>query len=191
LSALRKRTKRDFGDRDIRIVPGDANEEVDEILAHMPTPSSTNTVLTFCFADPYGFGDLRFDTIRGLANRFYVDFLVLIPDGMSGNRNLDHFFKSRRDTPIDRFLGQRDWRKTYQSERDKGTPRDLFISRAFTESMRNIGYDHGGVDESVAIRHPSKRMILYRLAFYSRHKLGGQFWNAAKKSSSPQRDLFS
>jgi hypothetical protein len=73
-------------------INADANEAVDKILEELPQPRSGHRVLGFCFVDPYKLANLRFETIRRLAER-YMDFLVLIPSYMDAHRNRGHYVR--------------------------------------------------------------------------------------------------
>jgi len=57
---LKKRVKRDFSQSNFKIINGDCNEVIDEIIGEIPSDSN---VLTFCFVDPFGL-HIKFDTIR-------------------------------------------------------------------------------------------------------------------------------
>ena len=56
--------------------------------------------------------------------------------------------------------------------------------------MAEIGYKNTKPEDSVDIRLPVKNVSLYRLAFFSKHKLAHDFWGDVKKYSKPQLDLF-
>lgn len=91
--ALEARCRRDFPDRNVKIISGNANTSVDKIIAEMPRPGKTRKVLGFCFVDPFQLQNLSFSTIKALSQRF-MDFLVLIPSSMDANRNEQNYFKS-------------------------------------------------------------------------------------------------
>jgi len=52
--------------------------------------------------------------------------------------------------------------------------------------MRSLGYDYGGVSDSVPVRRPENNLLLYRLMFFSRNALGGTFWKNARRGTDPQ-----
>jgi hypothetical protein len=56
--------------------------------------------------------------------------------------------------------------------------------------MKKLGYHYGGVESSVLVRSTEKKLPLYRLGFFSRHRLGDKFWKEARKYSQDQRPLF-
>jgi len=55
--------------------------------------------------------------------------------------------------------------------------------------MRKLGYIYSGIEETVLIRSTDKNLPLYRLAFFSRDKLGQKFWKEALKYSTNQLTL--
>ena len=52
--------------------------------------------------------------------------------------------------------------------------------------MQTLGYIDPGLQEAIMIRSDEKNLPLYRLALYSKKKLGPKFWKEAKKYSDPQ-----
>jgi hypothetical protein len=52
--------------------------------------------------------------------------------------------------------------------------------------MEQLGYRDRAAEKTQLIRSTEKNLPLYRLAFFSRHALGEQFWKEAKKYSYPQ-----
>ena len=56
--------------------------------------------------------------------------------------------------------------------------------------MESLNYIDPGLELAIPIRSDEKNLLLYRLVLYSRHKLGKEFWEQAKKYSRPQRELF-
>ena len=188
LEALRSRVERSGTEASCCFLQGDANELVEDIAGSLPDPRGDNRLLCFCFADPSRMSDLRFSTVRRLARR-YVDFLVLIPTGMEG-RFIDSRYASSESRIVADFTGKEDWRRTWERSREKGESADLFLAGLYARQMRDLGYQYGGIDHSVAIRHPEKRFVLYRLGFFSRSQLGGRLFRQAATYSSTQTDLF-
>lgn len=80
---------------------------MDEAVAQIPRHQPGRSVLSFCFADPYGL-DLHFDTVRTLAKGRAIDFLILPALGMDANRNWRRYMEE--STKLDDFLGDRGWR---------------------------------------------------------------------------------
>jgi three-Cys-motif partner protein len=175
-----------MGDASVKFVPGDANNSVDQILSAMPRYDQNHKVLTFCFVDPFQLSSLRFETIKALSTRF-IDFLVHIP-AMDPLRNKGRYTSAKNNT-VDYFLGTDTWRERWQVQQGY-IGFDLFIARMFDDQMKSLSYLFGGVEETVLIRSDEKNLPLYRLGFFSRHKLGEKFWRQARTYSNPQFNLF-
>jgi len=188
LNALRERVQRDYAEADVQFVPGDSNLIVDQILSKIPKHTKDFKVLCFCFADPYKLKSLHFSTIERLSERF-MDFLILIPTGMDAKRNLSpHYLKLANET-IDKFLGTSEWRQEWQKvELKQGF--DVYLTNRYGQNMMALGYHYRGIDSTQLIRSTNKNLPLYRLGFFSRHKLGEKFWREAKTYSDPQIKMF-
>lgn len=182
--ALQTRCARDFTSEHVRVIPGDANALADQIVRAMPMPSKANTVLGFCFVDPYKMGNLQFSTIEKLAARF-MDFLVLIPSGMDAHRN-EQRYVSTSNTTVDDFVGDSRWRTRWEAEKAAGKQFEKFIVEEFGRSMTRLGYADPGLEKAAIIRSDTKNLLLYRLVLYSKNKLGGKFWDEAMKYTNPQ-----
>ena len=61
-----------------------------------------------------------------------------------------------------------------------------FVVEEFGRSMQKLEYIDPGLKEALLIRSDEKNLPLYRLALYSKHKLGAKFWKETKKYSDPQ-----
>jgi len=180
---LAKRCQREFPDRKISVIAGDANLLVERIIAEMPRPGKNHKVLGFCFLDPFQMQNLNFSTIESLSQRF-VDFLVLIPSAMDANRNEQHYVRDVNKT-LENFVGNPDWRVRWDKEKPSGKSFERFVVEEFGRSMQKLRYIDPGINESKLIRG-EKNLPLYRLALYSRSKLGAKFWSETKKYSDPQ-----
>jgi len=187
VSALQGRVSRLHPHLRTKFLCGDSNGLVDGILQNVPSGSPSHRVLSFCFADPFSLTNLRFETIRRIAER-YVDFLVLIPTGMDPGRNEDRYVKPD-STVVSEFLGRDDWRDTWRLETKK-LPFGDFIAREFGLSMKLLGYRFEGLAETHEMRSTRKNLSLYRLGLFSRRDLGSKFWNECRKYSTPQLKFF-
>lgn len=186
LSLLRTRAERIASDVQKHFIEGDVNEHLADLLAAIPRGSQEHKVLSFCFVDPFGFSGLHFDLIRSFAQNRFVDFLIHLPAG-EALRNQELYLGE--STIMDDFLGDRDWRTAWLTEGRK-LDFDSFVARQFDQRTRKLGFAFSGSGESVFIRSTGKNLPLYRLGFYSRHKLGQKLWNAVKKCIDGQRELF-
>ena len=183
---LAKRCQREFADRKISVISGDANLLVERVIAGMPRPGKNHKVLGFCFLDPFQMQNLNFSTIESLSQRF-VDFLVLIPSAMDANRNEQHYIQPRNKT-LEKFVGNPDWRVRWDKEKASGKSFEHFVVEEFGRSIQKLRYIDPGINEAKLIRG-EKNLPLYRLALYSRSKLGAKFWRETKKYLDPQINL--
>ncbi|MGQ0657173.1 MAG: three-Cys-motif partner protein TcmP [Chromatiales bacterium] len=165
VDALRKRIANGYADADVRVLYGDANQLVNEVLAAFPLHSSTNKVLAFCFADPYKLKNLKFSTIRGLATRF-VDFLVLIPTEMDAHRNVGRYYCNPENTTVDDFVGTAGWRTEWEKAESRGEPFWGFLTHFYAERMRQLEYLEHSAQEAQLIRSTEKNLPLYRLDLF-------------------------
>lgn len=189
IDALRARVASQHGGLDVRFVHGDSNAKTDDILAALPDASRESKCLAFFLVDPYRIENLAFATIERLSER-YGDFLILIPTGMDIARN-EHVYAQPGDNRLDRFLGDASWRSEWEQQNDRsGAAFARFVADAFDKQMAQIGFRYGGRPEAETIRLEAKNVALYRLAFYSRHPRGSDFWNKARKASRSQQMLF-
>lgn len=188
LSALKERTASLAPTAPVEFVPGDVNANVKQVLALIPPHRTDFKVLCFCFADPYRVRNLRFETIRTLSKK-YVDFLVLIPNYMDANRNLERYL-AESNTALDEFLGSTDWRKEWKAAQLRREKFPRFLADTFGRHMAKERYLYNGLQETVPIRSDERNLPLYVLMFFSRHPLGATFWKQAMKSSTDQRELF-
>jgi len=178
-TALETRARRRAPSRDVIVIHGDTNSNVAEILSHIPQQS-----LTFCFADPFNLENLRFASIKTLADNRRIDFLVLLASGMDANRNETEYVKPSNQT-VELFTGAADWRSRWPQQ-----PLNFgdFVAEEFGRAMRRLGYQYEGLTATKVITN-SKNAPLYRLAFFSRHDLGMKFWYDSLKYTDPQTSL--
>jgi len=64
-----------------------------------------------------------------------------------------------------------------------------FVADEFGRSMGSLGYHYDGLASTKEIRN-GKNAPIYRLAFFSKHSLGEDFWEKCKKAANPNRYLF-
>jgi hypothetical protein len=138
--------------------------------------------------DPFKLGNLRFQTVRDLSSVF-VDFVVLIPDYMDAHRNLLSYYPDENRT-VEEFLGWPEWRAAWRTAEAQGTGFGAFIADAFGRQMQRLGYLYDGPQYMYAVRGTSKNLLLYHLAYFSRHTRGADFWKRAQMHVNPQLALF-
>ncbi|MCF8241455.1 MAG: three-Cys-motif partner protein TcmP [Melioribacteraceae bacterium] len=181
IDALRERIKNEHPGEKTILVEGDCNENVDKIISEIPTPSKTNTVLCFCFVDPFSL-DIKFDTIKKLSRRF-TDFLVLLALHMDGRRNVG-LYVDKNNTRIDDFLGDTAWRNRWELQQKEGKNFVRFLADEFTKRMVYLGYREEALDNFISIKSDAKNLPLYYLAFYSKHQTGYKFWKTVQQRNN-------
>lgn len=186
LNSLKSRVTKGYSDADVSYVEGDCNKKVDEIMGHIPTPSSSNKVLTFCFVDPFSL-DIEFETIRRLSTRF-MDFLILLAFS-DANRNVGIYIEENSDR-LDKFLGTTSWRDKWENEMKKDPSFVRFLARQYVRQMISLGYHSDSAKLMIENRSDEKNLSLYHLAFFSRHERGYQFWREVRKYALKQPELF-
>ena len=187
MQALKARVKRDYPDSDVSFIETDVNKKVEEVISNIPKHYKEFKVLTFCFVDPFNLKNLKFQTIRKLAEK-YIDFLILIPSGMDANRNISHYI-DESNTAVEDFTGASQWRDEWRLEEAKGENFGFFFADLFGRQMRTLTYFYEGLADMVPVRSTEKNLPLYHLAFFSRNELGRKFWKEARKYSDDQLDL--
>jgi three-Cys-motif partner protein len=187
LEALKYRVKHAAPTADVVYVPGDCNRVAAAILEKIPTGSSTDTVLSLCFADPFDIG-LKFETLRSLSCRF-VDFLVLLAVYMEANRNYERYV-SNEATKVDEFLGSTTWRGRWVIAREKAVGFPQFLAMEFARSMETLGYLPTPLHRMKRVRSDEKNLPLYYLALFSRNDRAHKFWDEVLKYSTDQTMLF-
>jgi three-Cys-motif partner protein len=187
ITTLKERVEKLSIGKNIEIIEGDCNEKIDDIISSI-SEIKEQKVLTFCFVDPYSF-DLHFETLRKLAVKHRVDFLILLALMMDLNRNADHYEKEENDK-IELFLAQKEWRNRWNLVKAKDDSLPRFIAQEFEKQMLSIGYLKSTKKNTVEVRSTEKNLPLYHLAFFSKHKRGYDFWNKGVVYSDEQGDLF-
>lgn len=183
--SLSKRIIRDFPNNDIKIIQGNSNDVVDNILNEIPPYSKNNGVLTFCFADPFSL-DLDFKTIESLG-KLKIDFLILLALHMDANRNYRNYLEEENNK-IELFLGDKNWRRAFIEKNITDNESFVkFLANKYKQNMERLGYN---VTETFQqIRSAKKNLPLYYLAFFSKNNMGDKFWKEVIKYSTPQTKL--
>ena len=184
--ALKNRVHRDFSHLNVEYFNGDCNEIVSEIIRAIPSFRKGNTMLTFCFVDPFSL-NLSFNTIASLGSKINIDFLILQALHMDANRNLSKYFKEENEK-IANYLVDPDWRKEYNKCcMDNSTNFVKFLADQYINKMKSIGY----IPEKNMhqIRSNEKNLPLYYLAFFSKHPRGIDFFKKVDKYSNPQLEF--
>lgn len=184
LNALKIRVKKLFPDLNICYILGDANQKVSMIKKELPRYSKNNTMLPFCFVDPFSL-NLHFSTIYKLAQGL-MDFLILLALHMDANRNLQYYIKNN-SKKIDLFVGDPNWRKEFQQSVTDGNAFVRYLAEKFDQNMIQLGYKKP--EQKHHVRSSNKNLPLYYLAFYSKNKRGNDFYKKIKKTATGQTEL--
>ena len=187
LSALKLRSSRIAPRANVNFISGDCNRKVDEICREIPAASSSRTVLTLCFVDPFDI-EIKFDTVRKISSRF-VDFLVLLAVYMDANRNYARY-TTEESHKIDEFLGYSAWRSAWATAQQNRMPFPNFLAQQFAERMETLRYLPQPLYNMKKVRSDEKNLPLYYLALFSRHALAYRFWEDVLSYSDDQRKMF-
>ncbi len=183
--ALSSRVKRDFGHLNYELIKGDSNTNVKEVIKAIPSFGKGNTLLPFCFVDPYSL-NLKFSTIQQLGKTL-MDFLILQALHMDANRNFDNYLKEE-NTRIEEYLGLSNWRELYEIN-GMGYRKDFvkFLADQYSVQMHKLGYQN--TKHMHQIRSNDKNLPLYYLSFYSKNPRGVDFFKKVQQRIKPQLSL--
>ena len=141
--------------------------------------------LNLAFLDPEGL-ELEWKTIERLAQMKRMDLIIhYSQNGLT--RNLDKSYATTKDTVVDAFFGDRNWRDVYKSALSKRE--SIGVHRAlidyYKSKLSSLGYVVINDSEEIAheplIRNTQRNAPLYRLLFASKHPLGNKIWNEVTK----------
>lgn len=180
------RVRAEFPERDIRCVPGDANDEIRHIFSQGPwvEPARRGLQRAVVFLDPYGMS-VRWDTLRFLAGTSRADVWYLFPLH-AALRQLSHdhaaLDQSKR-IALNEVFGTPNWEDRFYEHRP--TPTNLFdfadaatpsrvadpdkVERFAAERLRTI---FSFVSEPIPIltRHKLRQFSLFLLSGNSNAK---------------------
>lgn len=176
VSALRKRVA---PYRSAKIVPGDSNSTIGDIVKEIP-PAGLNVALI----DPFNLGSLVFDTIGQLASFQRMDLIVFFPVNEI-RRWLDD--KPETYGPyLDRALGTTRWRSVISSGRGDAVLRLINVFRE--ELTKRFSY---GEKKTYTTPIRNQNTVLYHLVFASKHTKADEIWTGVtKRTPQGQKKLF-
>lgn len=186
-AALEARVKRDFGHLNYELIKGDSNENVARVIKAIPPFKKGNTLLPFCFVDPYSL-NLNFATIQALGKGL-MDFLILQALHMDANRNFDSYIRDE-NTRIAEYLGLPHWRNLFEID-GLNYKKDFvkFLADQYQEQMSQLGYQKA--KHMHQIRSNEKNLPLYYLSFYSKSPVGIEFFKKVQERlNGQQRFIF-
>jgi three-Cys-motif partner protein len=181
--ALEARIGRDYSTKNVKCIPGDCNQKIDEIIDLLPRRDS----LGLCFVDPYNLS-IKFETLGKLAER-RLDILCLLALHMDANRAYDVYI-NQDSSKVDRFLGSDTWKADFVNS---GRPRQEFpnfLAAYFAKRMQTLGFEETPTHSMHLVRSDDRNVPLYHLALFSRNQLAYKFWDQARTYSTDQRKLW-
>jgi three-Cys-motif partner protein len=166
--------------KQLRVVSGDANLVVDELIRPIPRRGA----LCVTFADPFGL-HLDFETVKKIA-AIQSDLVILLADNMDALRNWSTYYAANPDSNLDRFMGEPGWRNVLASTASDKQAQAL--RERYQERLRTAcGYEHFAHER---VQNASGRDI-YILLYASRHPTGLKIWHGVSKiDEGGQRKLF-
>jgi three-Cys-motif partner protein len=183
--ALRKRVERDFGHLNYELIHGDSNQDIIEVIKAIPQFKRGNTLLPFCFVDPFSL-DLNFSTIETLGKNL-MDFLILQALHMDANRNFEKYFKDENQK-VANYLGNDQWRDDLEKDGcDSRKDFVKFLADQYQLKMISLGYKPE--KHMHQIRSNEKNLPLYYLAYYSKHERGEDYFTKVQKRVKQQLTL--
>lgn len=176
----------------LRFETGDANKVVDTFVNEINKVDSKIisgkwSSLNLAFLDPDGL-ELEWPTVSKLASLYTMD-LIIYYSQYGLNINFKNCYVAKKETDIDRFFGDGEWRKVYEKWKQKsfmsGIHRELMDH--YKEKLQALGYvdvldDDLGLEP---LMRNTKEAPLYRLIFASKSKKGHDFWKEVTK-----RDIY-
>lgn len=187
LDALRIRAKRHAPSADIAFIPDACDANVETVIAEIPKHSAANKVISLCFVDPNDIG-IKFSTLNRLAQRRYMDFVVLLALYMDALRAEKQYVKN--PSKINQLLGTQTWRDRWRAAKQSGAEFPRFLAEEFASAMSNMSYIPPPFYSMRKIFFYEKNYPLYAVGLFSRNPLAYKLWNQALKYTDDQLGLF-
>jgi three-Cys-motif partner protein len=186
--ALQERVQASERRESVRIIEGDCNTVVDEIVSELERIDKVYIAgkwpsLNLAFLDPEGL-ELNWSTVEKLGRINRMDLIINV--STSGfTHNFDNNFAADR---LDAYFGSGDWRTEYGKvvEKDSTHIRRHMIDY-YKRRLKSLGY-HTVEDERVFKN--SRNVQIYTLIAASKDNLGIQFWQGAARGEPTQPPLF-
>lgn len=185
IKSLKTRISTVEGNHDVTYLVGDTAVLATQVREALPSYSSTNGLLSFCFVDPFS-ANLKFDTLRELS-RHRMDFLILLMIGRDIRTNLQTYLTDDGSTRIADLIDCPGWREEYAASKDRNIVR--FVLNKFDEAMVRVGYLSGEEHLRHQIAAAGTSVLQYVLVFYSRNGLGQKFWHDIRGVATSQTIL--
>lgn len=182
LDSLRERVERVAPAGEVHFIFGDVNDAVDEMLPLIPSGA-----FSFCFADPFGV-DLHLETVRRLAQGRRMDILILLALQMDAIRNQVHYGK-KEIRRLDNFLGTTEWREAWRTANRSGISFRSFLADQYARAMETLGYLPVTITDMYEMHTELRRLSIYYLAFFAKHRRALEFWSEVRRYTEPQISL--
>lgn len=159
--------------RNTDILLNDCNRAANDINVKLRPYS-----LSFCLADPDNLRQLRYDTLKTIAQGKKVDLLINFPYWMDYKRNAKDYVNGKKDsTPADLFFGTKEWKNILKRNGLKFT--DKFFKELielYLYQFYKIGYARPRKIDNFQIIKNTIGKPIYLLLFLSKNELGYKFW---------------
>jgi three-Cys-motif partner protein len=160
----------------------DANDAIEWVVTQVPARS-----LSIVFLDPWSLG-VHFQTIETLTRQRRADLLILFPDAMDIDRNINKDYYPKRSDKLDKAMGDDGaWRTIW--DRVKGRSAEVrrhAMVEYYLGRLETIGYNFYDAHANARGGTP-----LYKVVYASKDKLGLKFWRiAVSEDLFGQRSLF-
>ena len=190
IEALRQRTQQ----KSNRIFyTGDSNETINDIVSYL---KKKDYRYHFAYIDPFAPENLKFATLKALAQFKRMDMLIHFPIG-SIHRNLDNWM-GRTNTILDTFLGTDTWRDRIKDARENAKYNDYHVlTDVFKEQLKSVGYPEEGLRSGILDELPTvsvkntRNVNLYVLILAAKHERAQKIWNSIIKIDSKGQRSFS
>lgn len=191
INALNQRSTATKVNQDrIKFLIGDSNKKVFEIVDEIKKIDNEFIAgawpsLNLAFLDPEGF-ELEWNTVAELATINRMD-LIIHYSQQGVKRMADRSLESKKETAVDKFFGDMEWRKIYRDCKDDTTGIHRPLIDYYMSKLKALGYGEVKDAEEVwaePLMKNKKNAPLYRLLFASKNPLGVKFWKDVTKVSA-------
>ncbi|MFH1562949.1 MAG: three-Cys-motif partner protein TcmP [Nitrospirota bacterium] len=153
---------------------GDANAAVIDVAKEL---LKTSYRYHFAYIDPFAPENLKFSTLKELAQLNRMDMLIHFPIGAI-KRNLDNWM-GKSNTILDSFLGTDAWRSKVNEARKKGEQNVYHaLAGVFKEQLKSIGYPEIRLQEAEVPVKNTREVNLYVLVLATKNKLAQKIWDS-------------
>lgn len=156
--ALQQRVDQIQHGKTVWVINNDCNAAVDDVLKHIPRGA-----LTLAFIDPTNW-QVTFDTVKRLTSGNRMDLIVTFHYGSMKR------VETQNPIGLTRFFGTPKWRNGRGAE---------YWYRLYNEQLQGLGYLSDCYTDSETVKN-TKHVPMYGLVFFTKNKLGREFWNIAR-----------